>query len=162
MGVAIVLHTLGFAVGGSAINPANPQVRSGGAIALGIWVLLVPIISLFFGGWVAGRAGRFTRMNAGLHGAVVWAVYQLIALVLFILLLTGALLGIAGAASPQFGGRLMSSLFGTGVAALWGSFISMILSLVLAIVGSVSGVRRRERRESRLAVPVQRPAESRV
>jgi hypothetical protein len=67
------------------------------AVGAAIWFVISSIISLFVGGWIAGRlAGTRNKKEGALHGFVTWA---LASLALFYLLSTavGGLLG--GAAS---------------------------------------------------------------
>lgn len=94
--VQLLLNLLGVGVGASTISP---QQGHGHGLALGavIWFVLSSIISLYVGGWIAGRlAGISSQRDGALHGFVTWA---LASLVLFYLLSTavGGLLG--GAAS---------------------------------------------------------------
>ena len=164
LAIAFVLNVLGFAVIASALNPQEPTITGGAAVGLGIWLFLVPLAALFFGGWVSTRGSRYlTGTSAGLHGAVVWALYQVVTLFFAGILLGGVLGGLAGVTGqPQIGAQLGATLIGAGVGALWGMFASMVLSLVAAVVGGVIGHGRRERHERREAVPVHRPAESRA
>jgi hypothetical protein len=96
--VQLLLNLLGVGVGAATINPQQGQQPGQGlAIGAAIWFALSSIISLFVGGWIAGRlAGVPNRRDGALHGFVTWA---LASLVIFYLLSTavGGLLG--GAAS---------------------------------------------------------------
>jgi hypothetical protein len=73
LGVGILLHSLGLAAGLTAINPDNPGSLRGVGIGTGIWTIIVPLIALFAGGFVAARtAGLIDRGTGALHGAVLW------------------------------------------------------------------------------------------
>lgn len=96
--VQLLLNLLGVGVGAATINPQQGQ-QPGHGLALGVavWFVVSTIVSLFAGGWVAGRFAEIPNQRDGaLHGFVTWA---LASLVLFYLLSTavGGLLG--GAAS---------------------------------------------------------------
>lgn len=164
IGIALVLGTLGFAIAVSALEAESPTIEGGMAVGLGIWLLVVPLIALFFGGWAAARGSRFSRMSGALHGAVVWAVYQVANLVFVGALLAGVITGIAGLAGPQMqiGNQLLTGLIGAGTGALWGIFGSMVLSALLAILGGLFGTGGRAKREVRQTVMVGRTAESRA
>lgn len=72
LGLWVFLGAFGLAAGLSAVSPADPSL-GGVAIWLGIWSLIVPIIALFFGSWIASRAAGAIRTSTGLlYGAVVW------------------------------------------------------------------------------------------
>jgi hypothetical protein len=95
--VQLLLNLLGVGVGAATINPQQGQPGQGLAVGAAIWFVISTIISLFVGGWVAGRlAGTPDKRDGALHGFVTWA---LASLALFYLLSTavGGLLG--GAAS---------------------------------------------------------------
>jgi hypothetical protein len=95
--VQLLLNLLGIGVGAATINPQQGQPGQGLAVGAAIWFVISSIVSLFVGGWVAGRlAGIPDKKDGALHGFVTWA---LASLVLFYLLSTavGGLLG--GAAS---------------------------------------------------------------
>src|SRR5215469_10559082 len=96
--VQLLLNLLGVGIGAATINPQQSQQPGHGlAVGAAIWFVVSSIVSLFVGGWVAGRlAGIPNRQDGALHGFVTWALGSL---VLFYLLSTavGGLLG--GAAS---------------------------------------------------------------
>ena len=82
--VSLLLGLAGVAIGAATINPtteANPMAGLGiGAL---IWWFVVTLVSLFAGGWVAGRlAGVPRRTDAMLHGVITWGVVTLVALFL--------------------------------------------------------------------------------
>src|SRR4051812_12628683 len=72
--VQFMLATLGLAIGMATVNPATQQNPGQGlAVGAGIWWIITAIISLFCGGWVAGRLAAFPRwIDATLQGLVVW------------------------------------------------------------------------------------------
>jgi len=95
--VQLLLNLLGIGFGAATINPQQGQPGQGLAVGAVIWFVISSIVSLFVGGWIAGRLARTPNKKDGaLHGFVTWA---LASLALFYLLSTavGGLLG--GAAS---------------------------------------------------------------
>ena len=96
--VQLLLNLFGIGVGAATIGPGQGQQTGQGlAVGAAIWFVFSSIVSLFVGGWIAGKLARTTNKRDGaLHGFVAWA---LASLVLFYLLSTavGSLLG--GAAS---------------------------------------------------------------
>src|SRR4051794_33491551 len=95
----LVLSVLGVSIGATAVNPLTADQSSGQALGIGagIWLIVSTIISLFLGGWVAGRMAGFTREGA-LHGLVTWGAATL----LTVLLLTSAAGGILSGAGQLF------------------------------------------------------------
>jgi hypothetical protein len=73
--VQIGLTELAIGVGLSLYEPADPE-SSASSIATGTIIAWVAagMISVFLGGWVAGRMKRHgTKTEAGVHGGLVWA-----------------------------------------------------------------------------------------
>jgi len=88
-GVAISLVTmfalnmLGLSIGAATINPVNEADPVGPGFGTGamIWFAASTLISLFFGGFVAGHmSGLYYDNDGALHGLVTWAVVTLIGL----------------------------------------------------------------------------------
>ena len=88
LGVAWLLYQLGGAIGLTMIDPAEDPsaIDKGFSIGAGIWFLLTWLISLFIGGWFAGRsAGRTWRGSGMLHGTAVWGLSTVVTLIIIIL-----------------------------------------------------------------------------
>jgi hypothetical protein len=92
----LLLTALGLAIGMAVINPiAEPAPSEGWAWAAGLWWLATGLVSLFVGGFVAGRMAAFTRrFDAMLHGIVVWGLTAVVSL----FLLTTSVAGLIGGA----------------------------------------------------------------
>ena len=85
LAMELLLTVLGASVGGT-IGMQNQQDDATGhavGIGFGIWFIIVSIISLYLGGWVAGRMSGLTRSNEGaLHGFVTWGAVTLLSVYL--------------------------------------------------------------------------------
>jgi len=70
----LLFTVLGIGIGAGAVDPlADPDPMSGLGFGAGIWFVLTALISLFVGGWVAGRlAGMKRKTESTLHGLVTW------------------------------------------------------------------------------------------
>ncbi len=69
MVVSLLLNLLGTAIGSASIDPmqeADPL--SGIGTGAGIWVVVSSVISLFVGGWAAGR---LAQREGAFHGLLV-------------------------------------------------------------------------------------------
>ena len=117
-GVTVALVTqllfgvLGLAIGASTIDPlAHNTPTTGLGIGAGIWFLLTGLISLFAGGWTAGRlAGIHRPVDSALHGVLTWGIATLVTFYL----LTTAVGAIMGGAARTLGQG--ASLIGQGAA----------------------------------------------
>jgi hypothetical protein len=91
----LVLTLIGTAVGLATLNPATGQNPSGTTLGIGAgaWLVISSLVSLFLGGYIAGRLGG--TFNGWLHGLATWATVAM----LTILLLTTAAGGLIGTAS---------------------------------------------------------------
>ncbi|MCF5429373.1 hypothetical protein GIV88_25915, partial [Pseudomonas syringae] len=91
MVVSLLLNLLGTAIGSASIDPmqeANPL--SGIGTGAGIWVVVSSVISLFVGGWAAGR---LAQREGAFHGLLVWASVSLITVYLVSSAVTGVVRG---------------------------------------------------------------------
>jgi hypothetical protein len=72
--VQVLFTLLGLAIGLTIVEPMTGQAPwEGVGIGAGIWWVVTALISLFLGGWTAGRlSGMPLRQDAMLHGVVVW------------------------------------------------------------------------------------------
>ncbi len=88
--VQIALNMFGLSIGANTINPiseTNPIEPGLGSAAV-LWLAGSMLLSLFAGGWVAGRmSGTFDEMHGLIHGLVTWG---LVALVTFFLMTSTA------------------------------------------------------------------------
>jgi polyhydroxyalkanoate synthesis regulator phasin len=83
LSVQLLLSLLGLGIGLAAVDPAAGDTvsASGFGIATGVFYAIVTLLSLFAGGWVAGRlAGMPVRTDGLLHGLVTWSVAMLLLL----------------------------------------------------------------------------------
>lgn len=125
--VSLILSLLGTAIGTSAIEPlreGNPVEGMG--TSAGIWVIVSAVISLFIGGWAAGR---LAHREGGLHGLLVWATVSLLTVYLVSSAVTGVVRGglnLAGSGlsaigsgiaqvAPSMGGKIQDQLKQQGI-----------------------------------------------
>lgn len=71
---------LGMGVGVNMLAPATAENPFGAAgTGAGLYMMIITALSLFAGGWVAGRLLTLPhKINGALHGAVVWGLVSLI------------------------------------------------------------------------------------
>ena len=93
----LALSLLGLGIGASAANPYSDNPMGGLGMGAAIWTLLSVLISLFTGGYVAGRlAGMPRAQDSMLHGLVTFGLTSLLG---FYLLTSGIGKVIGGAGS---------------------------------------------------------------
>lgn len=120
-GVAVALATqlllslLGIGIGASTIHPTSPDGASAQSVGTGsaLWFAIASIISLFTGGWVAGRlAGIPHRADGVLHGIITWSLVTLVTIYLLTTTLASVISGATGAVGTLFNAA------GAGIAAV--------------------------------------------
>lgn len=76
----ILLGLLGVGLGFTLLNPTDPMGSvTGWGITTGIYIVLVQIVSLFCGGYIAARlASARTNQTAVFHGLSIWALATII------------------------------------------------------------------------------------
>lgn len=112
--VQMVLSLLGLGIGFGTINPVE-ETNSLSGLGTGtlIWWVVSMLISLFAGGYVAGRLAGFSiRTDSILHGILTWAVFTLVSFYL----LTTAVGGILNTAGNIVG--KVTSAAGQGMSAI--------------------------------------------
>ncbi|HVG16800.1 MAG TPA: hypothetical protein VM935_17650 [Chitinophagaceae bacterium] len=112
IGIQLLLALLGIGIGAGSVDPQeeqNPMAGIGtGAL---IWWIISFLLSLFSGGWVAGRlTGTRNKFNDSVHGVLTWVVFVLLNL----WLLTSAAGSLIRSASGVLGSTV--SMLGQGAA----------------------------------------------
>jgi ElaB/YqjD/DUF883 family membrane-anchored ribosome-binding protein len=121
--VQMLLMLLGLALGTATIDPAAADTPEASTLGIGggVWWLAATAISVFVGGWVAGRlAGMPDNTDGMLHGFVAWAVATLIGIYLLSTAIGGLLGGAFGAlgSAAQAVGQGTQSLASTAMQVL--------------------------------------------
>lgn len=110
----ILLTLLGLGIGLGTIDPVeerNPMAGLG--VGSAIWYIVSSLLSLFIGGWVAGRlAGTPRSFDGMIHGVLTWCLVTL----LTIYFLTTTLGTIIGGVGRLVGGIVKTA--GSGIAAV--------------------------------------------
>jgi len=181
--LGILLHSLGAAIGLTAINPAARQWGGSGAgLATGIWSFLSIVIPTFFGAWLAARASTvFFKRDAAALGFMTWAL-AFLAMLFFVgsMAQQTAAQAIAGglAAAPEAAqqlpgigqqlqqaqpGQAAAGAADVGAAASWWFFISATVAMIAGILGGIAGMPKAARKhlEVRRTQPL-RPSENRA
>lgn len=127
----MLLTLLGLGIGLGTIDPveeSNPVAGLG--IGSAIWYIVSSLLSLFVGGWVAGRlAGAPRLFDGAIHGVLTWSLVTLLT-VYFLTTAIGSLIGGAGrlvggivrtagsaaaAAGPGLGNMVQDQLQANGI-----------------------------------------------
>jgi hypothetical protein len=99
IGLMMLLHFLGLAAGLTVASAEDGSLRGIG-IGVGIWSIMVPVLALFGGAFIASRfAGPVDRGIGIWHGGVVWGLTSLGALFLVTMALGPAMKAGASAAN---------------------------------------------------------------
>ncbi len=172
----ILLTTLGLAIGTTTLEASTSTrtLRAAG-IGVGIWYLVSTLLSVFFGGLIAGISAReLTRTLGSIEGLLVWA----LSLLLTIWFVTSGVQSVIAQASgmiavdpSQLGGMqgatpdmqmdpgTAQDVAGASTIASWIAFGTLLLSAVCGVLGGVIGARFNRRELGRVDV---RPGVSRV
>jgi len=100
--IFVTLQLLGAGIGLAAVDLTGREVTSGTSLGIGaaVWWLIAGLISLFIGGWVAGRLALLpNKLDRALHGLTTWALFY----VAMFLLATTALSALVGGGLSMLG-----------------------------------------------------------
>lgn len=111
----LLLSLLGLGIGLGSIDPVEEQNPTAGlGVGSAIWYIVSSLLSLFVGGWVAGRLASAPRRFDGIiHGVLTWCLVTL----LTIYFLTTTIGSIIGGASRLIGGVVRTAGSAIGSAA---------------------------------------------
>lgn len=109
----MLLTLLGLGIGLSTIDPVTERDPTAGlGTGSAIWYIISSLLSLFVGGWIAGRlAGAPRPFDGIIHGVLTWC----LATLLTVYFLTTTIGGLLGGASRLVGGLVSTA--GSAVAA---------------------------------------------
>jgi len=139
LAIETTFGVLGAAIFGSATNPAaaNP-IGPGVSAGLGIWMVILSIIALYFAGQLAGRLAGANTRNMGMYaGLVTFGMSVFSAILITALTLMGTVGGTTGiaVASPY----RLDSIVTTG--GYW-LFVALVLAMFSAAMGGIQGAER--------------------
>ncbi len=148
IGIWALLEVLGMGAGLAALGGHQSRLHSIG-IGTTVWSLVVPVIAMFFGGWIAGKlAGSFDGKLGALHGAVVWALTSALGIFVVVSFISALVTGstdtgaVYDAGTPAGAGKALLVAGG-----------SMLLSLGTGLLGGRIGVRMPKREDTTVVVP---------
>lgn len=93
----MLLTLLGLGIGLGTIDPTEEQNPTAGlGIGSAIWYIISSLLSLYLGGWVAGRLASAPRLFDGvIHGVLTWSLVTLLT-IYFLTTTIGSIIGGAG------------------------------------------------------------------
>lgn len=173
LALQFLLTMLGIAIGLTAFDVTSSGTGLG--VGAAIWAALVPIVSWFFGAWVAAySSGALQRGTGLLHGLGVWAIGLLAAMWLFGAGIGGAVGGVLGFAGQgaqavgesglvdqgqiqqqqqqleqqlgQLGAQDAQTATDVAAGGAWALFIAALLAFAASLLGGVMGTRSLENR----------------
>lgn len=93
----LTLNVLGLGLGTGMLNFQDNEPDKALGMSAAIWVVATSLVSLFLGGWTAGRLAGIPRgPDSWLHGILTWCSYTLIVFSLLTTAVGGLVSGIAG------------------------------------------------------------------
>lgn len=127
----MLLTLLGLGIGLGTIDPVEEQNPTDGlGIGSAIWYIISSLVSLYLGGWVAGRLASAPRLFDGvIHGVLTWSLVTLLT-IYFLTTTIGSIIGGAGrlvggivktagsaaaAAGPGLGNMVQDQLKANGI-----------------------------------------------
>jgi hypothetical protein len=142
LAIEVTFGVLGVAIFASAADPASGHpFGSGITIGVGIWTVVLSIISLYFAGKLASRVSGAATRNMGMHaGFVTFGMCILTAV-----LVTGIVLGTATGqlTSIQTSTTRLIHVLATG--GYW-TFVALVLAMISSAIGGMHGVSSGDRR----------------
>jgi hypothetical protein len=143
LAIEVTFGVLGTAVFASAANPASAHPVTGMSAGIGIWLVILSIIALYFGGRAASALSGTTSSHVGMyHGLVTFGV-SVFTSVLVLAMVLGSTTAAPVARVANAGAATVGSVVST--AGYW-LFVALLLGMIAAAKGG-SHARARQSRE---------------
>lgn len=142
LAIEVTFGLLGAAIFASATNPAQAHPVSGGVSwGLGIWMVVLSIIALYFGGKTAGRLSNAVDSNRGMYQGLVVFGMSIFTSILVLALSLGSTVH-NGALNPaNYTAGTVADIVAKG--GYW-LFFALVLSMIAAGIGGSHGARRKK------------------
>jgi amino acid transporter len=138
LAIEVTFGVLGAAIFATATNPnsANP-VGPGVSAGFGIWMIVLSIIAMYFGGKAAGRlSSRTTRADGTYVGLVTFGM----CIFTSILIVTMSLSSTAAGAAVQANATARNVVDVVTTGGYW-LFVALVLAMIAAAIGGSHGAR---------------------
>jgi hypothetical protein len=156
LAIEVTFGVLGTAIFASAVNPASAHPVSGMSAGIGIWLVILSIIALYFGGRAATALSGATDRHIGMyHGLVTFGVSVFTSIVVGAMLLGSTTLAPATRAASA-GPATVSDYVAT--AGYW-LFVALLLGMIAAAIG---GSQARKKEPGELATAETEPGIRRI
>jgi hypothetical protein len=110
MSAQVIFAVLGTAIGLTVIGAADDTPEQGLSIGAGIWWLVTGLVSLFVGGWVAGRlCGYVDSFMTSTHGFLSWCTVTVLSALMLAMASGSALGGSLGMVGAAMGANTRTS-----------------------------------------------------
>jgi hypothetical protein len=139
LAIEVTFGVLGMAIFASAANPSSAHPVSGMSTGIGIWLVVLSIIALYFGGRAAAALSGTADSHFGMyHGLTTFGLSVFTSIVVGALLLGSTTVAPANAAAGA-GTATVASVVAT--AGYW-LFAALLLGMIAAGMGGSHGVRK--------------------
>lgn len=133
LAIEVTFGVLGTAIFASAANPASSHPVSGMSAGIGIWLVILSIIALYFGARAATALSGTTDRHVGMyHGLVTFGVSVFTSIVVGAMVLGSTTLAPATRAANAAGPATVSDYVAT--AGYW-LFVALLLGMIAAAMG---------------------------
>jgi hypothetical protein len=132
LAIEVTFGVLGTAVFASAANPASTHPVTGMSAGIGIWLVILSIIALYFGGRAAGALSGTTNSHVAMyHGLATFGV-SVFTSILVLAILLGSTTMAPAAHLANAGAATVGSMIAT--AGYW-LFVALLLGMIAAAAG---------------------------
>jgi len=132
----LFMSILGAAIGASLLNPlSHPDPTRGFGFGSGVWMIVTTVVSVFIGGYFAGRCAP---VLGWLHGLLAWALMTLFV----VLALTSVIGGAMGVAGNMASAGASAAITGNEDAS--GSLSEQARSAIASLTGAASAPQSEE------------------
>lgn len=140
LAIEVTFGVLGTAVFASAANPASTHPVTGMSAGIGIWLVILSIIALYFGGRAASALSGTTNSHVGMyHGLVTFGV-SVFTSILVLAMVLGSTTVAPAANVANAGAATVGNI--TATAGYW-LFAALLLGMIAAAAGGSQAAKPR-------------------
>ncbi|HET6934166.1 MAG TPA: hypothetical protein VFI72_04960 [Candidatus Angelobacter sp.] len=132
LAIEVTFGVLGAAIFASASNPNSAHPVTGMSAGIGIWLVILSIIALYFGGRAAGSLSGTTDSHRGMYLGLVTFGLSVFTSILVVAIALGSTTAAPATSASMAGAATVASVVAT--AGYW-LFVALVLGMIAAAMG---------------------------
>lgn len=139
LAIEVTFGVLGTAIFASAANPSSAHPVSGMSAGIGIWLVILSVIALYFAGRAASTLSATTDRHTGMYHGLVTFGMSVFTSILITSMMVGSTASAPASTAAAAGPATVGSVVAT--AGYW-LFVALLLGMIAAAMGGSQGANK--------------------